>query len=253
MPLCGFFLNESGKAASEIANYSPLTAHFYHYSAIIPPMVTERRYRRIVESLMRRQPTFELFLDDVHDGHNLSAILRSFDAVGGLRLFYARREDKPVKIHKTIAQGAQHWVRSRRINWQERLDFLQKKRSEGKQIIAARLSERAKDFRRVDYTKPTLLIVGNEKEGISPEVAEIADMEAIIPMHGMVQSLNVSVATTLILYEMERQRSAAGMYDTPQLSSEWIEKIAEEILYRDAIARRSKGAIPARQSLWLDK
>ena len=202
---------------------------------------------------MRRQPTFELFLDDVHDGHNLSAILRSFDAVGGLRLFYARREDKPVKLHKTIAQGAQHWVRSRRINWHERLDFLQKKRSQGMQIIAARLSERAKDFRCVDYTKPTLLIVGNEKEGISPEVAEMADMEVIIPMHGMVQSLNVSVATTLILYEMERQRSAAGMYDTPQIPMEKIDQIAEAIVYRDAIARRSKGAKPARQNIWLDE
>ena len=216
-------------------------------------MITERRYRRIVESLMRRQPTFELFLDDVHDGHNLSAILRSFDAVGGFRLFYARREDKPVKLHKTIAQGAQHWVRSRRINWQERMDFLQKKQSEGKQIIAARLSERAKDFRRVDYTKPTLLIVGNEKDGITPEVAELADMEVIIPMHGMVQSLNVSVAATLILYEMERQRSVAGMYDTPQLPMAEIERIAEAIVYRDAVARRSKGAKPARQSIWLDE
>ena len=216
-------------------------------------MTTERRYRRIVESLMWRQATFELFLDDVHDGHNLSAILRSFDAVGGLRLFYARKEDKPVKLHKTIAQGAQRWVRVRRIGWENRLDFLRNRKSEGMQLIAARLSERAVDFREIDYTKPTLLIVGNEKEGISPEVAPLADMEAVIPMHGMVQSLNVSVATTLFLYEMERQRSAAGMYDEPQLSPEEIERIARAIVYRDTVARRSKGEIPATQKIWLDE
>ena len=215
-------------------------------------MTTERRYRRIVESLMWRQATFELFLDDVHDGHNLSAILRSFDAVGGLRLFYARKEDKPVKLHKTIAQGAQRWVRVRRIGWEERLEFLRKKKREGMQLVATRLSDRAIDFREVDYTKPTLLIVGNEKEGISSEVAALADMEAVIPMHGMVQSLNVSVATTLFLYEMERQRSAAGMYDAPQLSFEEIERIAHAIVYRDTVARRSKGEIPATQTIWLD-
>ena len=215
-------------------------------------MVTERRYRRIVESLMRRQPTFELFLDDVHDGHNLSAVLRSFEAVGGLRLFYARREDKPVKLHKTIAQGAQRWVRVRRVGWEERIDFLRNRKSEGMQLVAARLSERAVDFREVDYTRPTLLIVGNEKEGISDEAAALADTEAVIPMHGMVQSLNVSVATTLFLYEMERQRSAAGMYDEPQLSPEEIERIARAIVYRDTVARRSKGEIPATQKIWLD-
>ena len=215
-------------------------------------MITERRYRRIIESLKRRQPTFELFLDDVHDGHNLSAILRSFEAVGGLRLFYARREDKPVKLHKTIAQGAQRWVRVRRIGWEERLDFLRNKKREGMPLVAARLSERAIDFREVDYTRPTLLIVGNEKEGISTETAALADMEAVIPMHGMVQSLNVSVATTLFLYEMERQRSAAGMYDEPQLPLEEIERIAQAIVYRDTVARRSKGEIPATQQIWLD-
>ena len=215
-------------------------------------MITQRRYRRIIESLQRRQITFELFLDDVHDGHNLSAILRSFDAVGGLRLFYARREDKPVKLHKTIAQGAQRWVRVRRIDWEDRLDFLRQKKEAGFQLVAARLSPSARPFREVDYTRPTLLIAGNEKEGITPEAAELADEEIIIPMRGMVQSLNVSAAATLILYEMERQRSAAGMYETPQLPPEEIDRIAEAIVYRDTVARRSKGAVTAGQQLWLD-
>ena len=105
------------------------------------------------------------------------------------------------------------------------------------------LEERAVSFREVDYTKPTLLVMGNEKEGVTPEVIAQADKVIIIPMKGMVQSLNVSVATALILYEAQRQLENAGKYETPQISLEKREEIKKAWLYRDTIARRSKGQI----------
>ena len=85
--------------------------------------------------------------------------------------------------------------------------------------------------------------MGNEKEGVSPEVIAQADEVIIIPMQGMVQSLNVSVATALILYEAQRQLENAGRYDTPQMSLEKREEIKEAWIYRDTVARRSKGKI----------
>ena len=71
------------------------------------------------------------------------------------------------------------------------------------------------DFRDIDYTKPTAIILGQEKFGASDEALALADQDIIIPMVGMVQSLNVSVAAAVTLYEAQRQRTEAGMYDSP--------------------------------------
>ena len=86
--------------------------------------------------------------------------------------------------------------------------------------------------------------MGNEKEGVSSDIIAEATDVIVIPMEGMVQSLNVSVATALILYEAQRQLENAGMYDTPQLSLQKREEIKEAWAYRDTIARKSKGIIP---------
>jgi len=85
--------------------------------------------------------------------------------------------------------------------------------------------------------------MGNEKEGVSSEVIAMADEVIVIPMQGMVQSLNVSVATALILYEAQRQLEDAGAYEKPVLSQEKREEIKEAWIYRDTVARRSKGQI----------
>jgi len=111
-------------------------------------------------------------------------------------------------------------------------------------VVVTHLEERAISFREIDYSKPTLLVIGNEKEGVSPEVIEIADEVIIIPMQGMVQSLNVSVATALILYEAQRQLENAGRYDKPVISEEKREEIKAAWVYRDTVARRSKGQLP---------
>ncbi|MEN8727326.1 MAG: TrmH family RNA methyltransferase, partial [Sulfurovum sp.] len=115
---------------------------------------------------------------------------------------------------------------------------------QGFQVVVTHLEERAVSFRQIDYTKPTLLVMGNEKDGVSAEVIEMADEVIIIPMQGMVQSLNVSVATGLILYEAQRQLEDAGRYDAPLLSEEKTEEIKAAWIYRDTIARKSKGQIP---------
>ncbi|MNY10968.1 tRNA (guanosine(18)-2'-O)-methyltransferase [compost metagenome] len=83
----------------------------------------------------------------------------------------------------------------------------------GMQILATHLSDKAVDFREIDYTRPTCILMGQEKTGITQEALDLADRDIIIPMIGMVQSLNVSVASALILYEAQRQRQNAGMYE----------------------------------------
>ncbi|MCX2958318.1 MAG: tRNA (guanosine(18)-2'-O)-methyltransferase TrmH, partial [Serratia symbiotica] len=99
-----------------------------------------------------------------------------------------------VKTHHTISDAVNHL------------------KTQGMQVLATHLSSRAVDFREVDYTRPTCVLLGQEKMGMTDEALELADQDIIIPMIGMVQSLNVSVASALILYEAQRQRQNAGLY-----------------------------------------
>jgi len=206
-------------------------------------MLTDNRMSRIDKLLSTKQPDFQVMLDNVDSSQNLSAIIRSADAVGVLDIFYATKENETPRIHKTITQGAHRWTRRYRMCDTDKVSFLKEKKSKGFQIIVTHLGKDAISFREVDYTKPTLLVMGNEKDGVSSAVIEEADKIIIIPMQGMVQSLNVSVATALILYEGQRQLENAGRYDVPQMSIEKREEIKEAWIYRDTVARRSKGKI----------
>jgi tRNA (guanosine-2'-O-)-methyltransferase len=206
-------------------------------------MINDKRIKRIDDALSRKQPTLQIMLDNVHSSQNLSAIIRSCDAVGVLEIYYSTKENESLRIHKTITQGAHRWTHRYRMNDAHKVAFLKEKKAQGFQVVVTHLEERAISFREIDYTKPTLLVMGNEKEGVSPEVIKMADKVIIIPMQGMVQSLNVSVATALILYEAQRQLENAGRYDTPVLSPEKAEEIKAAWVYRDTVARRSKGQI----------
>lgn len=206
-------------------------------------MSTTQRLARIDASLLQKQPTLQVMLDSVHNSQNLSTIIRTSDAVGVLDIFYSTPSNEMLRIHKTITQGAHRWTRRHRVNEADKVKFLQQKKAEGFQVVVTHLNEKAVLFREVDYTKPTLIVMGNEREGVSPEVIDEATHVVVIPMLGMVQSLNVSVATALILYEAQRQLEESGKYDTPQLNLEKREEIKAKWVYRDTVARRSKGQI----------
>ena len=206
-------------------------------------MLNDKRLERIDATLERKQPTLQLFLDNVDSSQNISAIIRSCDSVGILNFYYANREDKEQKTHKTITQGSHYWLDRERVDTADKVSFLKEKQKEGFQVVVTHLSEKSVSYREIDYTKKTLIVMGNEKEGISEEVLALADDVVIIPMRGMAQSLNVSVATALILYEAERQLDMAGKYDKAQLSLEERGEIKEKWVYRDLISRRSKGII----------
>ncbi len=207
-------------------------------------MLNEKRITRIDDVLSKKQPDLQVMLDNLHSSQNLSAIIRSADAVGVLDVYYATKEDASLRIHKTITQGAHRWTHRYRMHNDHKVSFIKEKKTQGFQVVVTHLEEQAVSFREVDYTKPTLLVMGNEKEGVSSEIVKLADEIIIIPMQGMVQSLNVSVATGLILYEAQRQRELSGRYNASSLTSEKKEEIKAAWVYRDTIARKSKGQIP---------
>jgi tRNA (guanosine-2'-O-)-methyltransferase len=93
-------------------------------------------------------------------------------------------------------------------------------RENGFRILAAHFSERSIEYRKIDYTQPTAIVLGSELVGCSDTTAADADEHIIIPMQGLVASLNASVAAAVVLFEAQRQRLAAGLYENPRLDPE---------------------------------
>ncbi len=190
--------------------------------------MTMARYQKILNVLHKRQPDLTILAESVHKPHNLSAMLRSCDAVG-IGQVHAVNPTGGVPTYNETSASAEKWVSVVvHADLQEALGNL---RAQNMQILAAHLSTEAIDYRDVDYTKPTCILMGNEKHGVSDQAAQAADQHIIIPMLGMVQSLNVSVAMAVILFEAQRQRRNAGMYASPQLSPQRIHEEAFRLLH----------------------
>ncbi len=206
--------------------------------------VTPERLAKIRAVLDKRQPDLTVLMERVHKPHNFSAILRSCDAVGVLQahaiparygipdLEEAESLALKGKTFNETSGSAAKWV-GLQIHPDTASAFAHLK-SQGFQVLAAHFSERAMDYRQADYTRPTCILLGTEKWGVSPEAAELSDAHVIIPMMGMVQSLNVSVAAAVILFEAQRQRLQAGLYDQPRLSSEHYAEVLEHWIIRHA-------------------
>lgn len=171
--------------------------------------MTPQRYARIREMLTSRQPDLTICMEQVHKPHNVSAVIRTADAVG-VHQIHAVWPTSRMRTLVSSAAGSNSWVEVK--THRTIADAVGDLKTSGMQILATHLSEQAVDFRDIDYTRPTCILLGQEKTGISAEALKLADRDIIIPMTGMVQSLNVSVASALILYEAQRQRQLAGMY-----------------------------------------
>lgn len=201
--------------------------------------MTPERYRRLREVLDRRQPDLTVFMERVHKPHNFSAILRNCDAAGVLEV-HAVPPEGGLPLHHRTAAGAEKWVRVHRHG--DTGSAVEHLREREFRILAAHPGEEAADYRTVDLTRPTAIMVGAERDGLSDEGLEAADQRVAIPMSGMVRSLNVSVATSLLLFEAARQREDAGMYDGPRLDRDRYENLLFEWAYpRVALKLRELG------------
>jgi len=179
--------------------------------------MTPERLERINTMLDKRQPDLTVCMEGVHKTHNLAAVVRSCDAIGVSDVHVVWKSDE-MEVRGGSAAGSQNWIDVH--NHHKTTDAIAAMKAQGMQILVTNLSDTAIDFREVDYTKPTAIILGQEKFGASATALALADQDIIIPMVGMVQSLNVSVACSVVLYEAQRQRQLAGMYNKPRLSEE---------------------------------
>lgn len=176
-------------------------------------------------------------MEKVNKSHNFSAILRNCDAVGVLDA-HAVPPDHGLDLHHGTSAGTRKWIRVHRHATVD--EAVARLKEEGFALLAAHPSADAVDYREPDYTRPTAFMMGAELYGVSERGLELADVHVTIPMVGMVHSLNVSVATALLLYEAYRQREAADMYAESRLDDEAFRRILFEWAY-PTLGRRYRG------------
>jgi tRNA (guanosine-2'-O-)-methyltransferase len=180
-------------------------------------------------------------MDRVHKEHNFSAIVRNCDAVGVLEA-HAVAAGPGLEVHHATSAGTKKWVAVRRhASVAAAIAHLRERRF---RVLAAHLAEGAIDYREADYTKPVAIVLGAELEGVSTEALALADQCVAIPMVGMVHSLNVSVASSLLLFEAHRQRSAARMYDASRLEPEDFDARLFEWAYPSLARSRRQAGLP---------
>ena len=184
--------------------------------------MTPERIARLRAVLDKRQPDLSVVTDYVHKGRNLAAIIRTADAVG-VSDVHCVIGDKEYRSFRGTTMGSHSWVDvHRHFSLSEPVIAL---KGSGFQVVAAHLSEQALDFREIDYTRPTALLLGAERVGVSDEGKQLADVHITIPMVGMVESFNVSVAAGIILCEALRQRQQAGFYQQRRIDKASYERL----------------------------
>ncbi len=169
---------------------------------------SDQKYSSLEElislSKQKRYPLL-LILDSIQDTHNLGAILRSAECAGVDGIILTKYNSAPINetVNKTSA-GAISYLKICTVN---NLSVSIKQLKENGFWIVGSSLDNSKNYNEVDYKIPVALIVGNEEKGIRKLTADNCDFIVSIPMNGKVQSLNVSVATGILLFEILRQRN----------------------------------------------
>ena len=187
---------------------------------------TEKRKNKITAVIKTRQKSLSVVLENIHDPHNVSAIFRTCDAVGVPEVSLIYNVEKFPKIGKKSSASAFKWVEKEKYSTvKECYDTLHKN---GFKIYASAITQDAKNLYELDLTQKIAIVLGNEHRGASEEATKLADEKFLIPMHGMVQSLNVSVAAAVIMYEAMRQRLEKEMYDRSEFDEIELEAMIEK-------------------------
>ena len=168
-------------------------------------------------------------MENVHKTRNLGALARTCDAIGIGEMHAITADPARVKLGHKTARGTERWMS---VNQHLTIEAAYAEfRKQGYKILAAAIGEDTVDFREVDYSAPTAIVVGSELDGLSDRAAANADERIHVPLMGMVESLNVSVATGIILYEAAHQREKLGMYARRRIRIEEYNRLLFEWLH----------------------
>jgi len=189
--------------------------------------MTPERKEKLQAVLNKRQNDITIVLENVFDPHNISAVMRTCDAVGVQEVYVLNTK---IPRHKKwgirSSSSAAKWLTIYQFeNAEECFSALRKKYSK---ILTTHLSSDAVNLYEIDLTQPIALVFGNEHSGVSEEIRLLADGNFIIPQAGIIRSLNISVACAVTLYEAYRQKTLAGHYENAKLNGKVLKDLMEK-------------------------
>lgn len=186
--------------------------------------MTPEREKRLTDVLIKRQPNLTVVLENVFDPHNISAVMRTCDAVGIQEIYVL---NTAIPRHKKwgarSSSSAAKWLTIHQFTEMEAC--FQALRKKYDKIFCTHLSQDAVDLYALDFTGSVALVFGNEHAGITDDLIRHCDGNFIIPQVGMIQSLNISVACAVTVYEAFRQKRIASHYDQPALPVEIMQNL----------------------------
>ena len=179
--------------------------------------MTPEREDRLKSVLDKRQNDITVVLENVFDPHNISAVMRTCDAIGIQEIFVLNnRIPRHKKWGPRSSSSAAKWLTVHQFtDIDDCFAVLRKKYS---RIVATHLGTESVDVYELDFTRKIALVFGNEHSGVSEDILPLTDGNFIIPQVGMIQSLNISVACAVTLYEAFRQKKMAGHYNQRKLN-----------------------------------
>ena len=194
--------------------------------------MTPERRKKLQEVLSKRQDDITIVLENVFDPHNISAVLRTCDAVGVQEVYVLNTKiPRHKKWGAKSSSSAAKWLTIHQFeNAEECFAELRKKYSK---ILTTHLSSDAVNLYDINFTEPLALVFGNEHSGVSEEIRRLADGNFIIAQMGIIRSLNISVACAVTLYEAYRQKNLAGHYDKPKLNGEVLKELMDKWGYQE--------------------
>ena len=189
--------------------------------------MTPERQQKLLAVLHKRQPDLTVVMENVHDPHNISAVMRTCDAVGIQDIYILNTKiPRHKKFGAKSSSSAAKWLTIHQYeNVEECFAAL---RSRYSTILTTHLSTDAVGLYEIDFTKSTALVFGNEHDGVTDEARALADGNFIIPQMGIIQSLNISVACAVSIYEACRQKKAAGHYDAASMPTERMDTLLNQ-------------------------
>jgi len=196
--------------------------------------MTPEREERLFSVLNKRQNDITVVLENVFDPHNISAVMRTCDAVGIQEIYVLNTKiPRHKKWGAKSSSSAAKWLTIHPFeNAEECFSSLRKNYSI---ILTTHLSSDAVDLYSVDLTKSIALVFGNEHSGVSDEIRALSDGNFIIPQSGIIRSLNISVACAVTLYEAYRQKVKAGHYDHQKLDDARYNELFKEWGFKEEV------------------
>lgn len=188
--------------------------------------MTPERSKRLNDVLDKRQPGLTVVLENVQDPHNISAVMRTCDAVGIQDIYILNTQiPKHKKWGAKSSSSAAKWLTIHQFT--DVNECFAALRKNFDKVYTTHLSSDAIGLHEIDFSQKIALVFGNEHGGVSEETIALSDGNFIIPQVGIIKSLNISVACAVSVYEAFRQKKLAGHYDQPQLANEARTSLAE--------------------------